>query len=135
MQRPIELRHGAPSAILISSAFFTVAHLTKSWASVGMVPIMFGAGVLLGLLAQSSGSLIPGMIGHAVMDIGMFAYWWTGLAGHFTALPISATGIDKPFVITCATVAISLVLVLLAISRLRRLARGLSSARLEACAQ
>ncbi len=35
-----------------------------------MVPIVFGAGVLLGLLAWSSGSLIPGMIGHVVMDIG-----------------------------------------------------------------
>ena len=34
---------------------------------------VLGAGVLLGLLARSSGSLIPGMIGHVVMDIGLFA--------------------------------------------------------------
>lgn len=120
MQRPIEQRHGAPIAILISSAFFTAVHLTKGWAMAGMVPIVFGAGVLLGLLAQSSGSLIPGMIGHVVMDIGLFGYWWTGIAGNFTALPISATGVDRPFVITSATLATSLVIVLLAISRLRR---------------
>jgi hypothetical protein len=36
---------------------------------------VFGAGILLGLLAWSSGSLIPAMIGHVVMDIGLFAYW------------------------------------------------------------
>jgi len=55
MQRPIEQRYGAPVAILISSLFFMALHLTKGWATPGMVPIVFGAGVLLGLLAWSSG--------------------------------------------------------------------------------
>lgn len=120
MQRPIEERHGAPLAILISSVFFMALHLTKGWATAGMVPIVFGAGVLLGLLARSSGSLIPGMIGHVVMDVGLFAYWWTGIAGNFTALPITETGVDRSFVITCAALATSLLIVLLATSRLRR---------------
>jgi len=75
MQRPIELRHGANVAILISSLFFMALHLTKGWATLGMVPIVFGAGVLLGMLAWSSGALIPGMIGHTIMDIGLFTYW------------------------------------------------------------
>lgn len=60
------------------------------------------------------------MIGHVVMDVGLFAYWWTGIAGNFTALPISETGVDRSFVITCAALATSLLIVLLAISRLRR---------------
>jgi membrane protease YdiL (CAAX protease family) len=120
MQVPIERRHGAPMAILISSLFFMGLHLTKAWATPGMVPIVFGAGILLGLLAWSSGSLIPGMIGHVVMDIGLFAYWWTGIAGDFTARPISETGVDRPFVIACVVFASSLLIVLLAISRLRR---------------
>ena len=120
MQRPIELRHGARFAILISSLFFTLVHLTKAWALIGMIPIVFGAGILLGLLAWSSQSLVPGMIGHTVMDIGLFAYWWTGVAGTFTARTVSETGVDRPFLIACATFAISLVIVLLAISRLRR---------------
>src|ERR1700732_3641527 len=47
--------------------------LTKGWALVGVVAIVFGAGVLHGLLVWSSGSLIPRMIGHIVMDIGLFA--------------------------------------------------------------
>jgi hypothetical protein len=84
-----------------------------------MVPIVFGAGVLLGLLAWSSGSLIPGMIGHVLMDIGLFAFWWTGIAGTFTARPIAETGIDQAFLFTCGVFAVSLIVVLLATSKLR----------------
>lgn len=123
MQRPIEQRHGAPAAILISSSLFLALHLTKAWAIPGMVPIVFGAGVLLGLLAWSSGSLIPGIIGHVVMDIGLFAYWWTGIAGNFAARTIAVTGVDKPFVIASAVFVASLGIVLLATSRLRDLLR------------
>ena len=124
MQRPIEQRHGARVAILISSLFFTAVHLSKGWAMAGMVPIVFGAGVLLGLLAWSSGSLIPGMIGHILMDIGLFSYWWTGIAGDFTAPPISETGVDRFFAMTCAALAASLSIVLLAVSRFRREGRA-----------
>jgi len=118
MQRPIEQRHGATVAILISSLFFTTLHLTKAWATPGMIPIVFGAGVLMGLLAWSSRSLIPGMIGHVVMDVGLFAYWWTGIAGDFTARSITDTGVDRPFIVACAAFTLSLFMVLLAISRL-----------------
>jgi membrane protease YdiL (CAAX protease family) len=121
MQQPIERRHGAATAIFLSSLFFMLLHLAKGWALVGMVPIVFGAGVLLGLLAWSSESLIPGMIGHIVMDIGLFAYWWTGIAGEFTARPISETGVDQPFLFTCTALATALLVVLLAIWRLRRI--------------
>jgi hypothetical protein len=37
-----------------------------------MIPIMFGARILLGSLDLSSGSLIPCMIDHIIMDIGLF---------------------------------------------------------------
>lgn len=125
MQRPIEQRHGVTVAVLVSSLFFMAVHLTKAWSVIGMVPIVLGAGVLLGLLAHASGSLIPGMIGHTVMDIGLFAYWWAGLPGTFTALPISRTGVDKSFVITCAVLGLSLLITLISISRLRRIAKPL----------
>ena len=120
MQQPIEQRDGAAAGIAVSSLFFTLLHLTKGWALIGMVPIVFGAGVLLGLLAWSSRSLIPGIIGHIVMDVGLFAYWWTGIAGDFTARPIAEAGIDRPFIIACATLVTTLTIVLLAIQRLRR---------------
>jgi membrane protease YdiL (CAAX protease family) len=119
MQRPLEQRLGAPVAILISSFFFMALHLTKDWATLGMVPIIFGAGVLLGLLAWSSGSLVPGILGHILMDIGLFAYWWTGIAGDFTAQPIAETGVDQPFLVACAVFSISLFMLLAAISKLR----------------
>jgi membrane protease YdiL (CAAX protease family) len=121
MQQPIERRRGAPTAIFVSSVVFMLLHLTKSWAMVGMVPIVFIAGVLLGLLAWSSGSLMPGIIGHVVMDIGLFAYWWTGIAGDFTARPITETGVDQLFLTTCAVLVTTLCMVLFAAQQLRRL--------------
>jgi membrane protease YdiL (CAAX protease family) len=121
MQQPIEQRHGPTVAILISSFFFMLVHLTKAWAMIGMVPIVFGAGALLGLLAWSSGSLIPSMIGHIAMDIGLFAYWWTGIAGTFSARPITETGVDRPFLITCVVLTATLIIVLLAAWRLRKI--------------
>jgi hypothetical protein len=56
-------------------------------------------------------------------DIGLFAYWWTGIAGDFTARPITESGIDRSFLITCAVLATTLALVLPAAWRLRRIAR------------
>lgn len=120
MQRPIEERRSAPLAILISSLFFTAVHLTKAWATPGMVPIVFGAGVLLGLLAWSSNSLLPGMIGHIAMDVGLFAYWWTGIAGDFTARTIRESGVDRLFLVALAVLVVSLGASLFAMSRLRR---------------
>jgi membrane protease YdiL (CAAX protease family) len=64
MQRPLEQQYGAPVAILVSSFFFMALHLNQAWAIPAMVPIVFSGGVLLGLLAWSSRSLIPGMIGN-----------------------------------------------------------------------
>lgn len=119
MQAPIEQRHGAVVAILISAILFALVHLTKSWSLAGMVPIVFVAGLLLGLLAWSSQSLVPGMIGHVVMDIGLFAYWWTGIAGEFRARPLNETGIDSPFVIACLIFLAALLATLFAVSRLR----------------
>ncbi len=117
MQVPIEERYGPKAAILTSAAFFTLLHLSKGWALLGMVPIVFGAGIMLGLIAWASKSLVPCMIGHVVMDIGLFAFWWTGIAGNFTSRPISETGVDQPFLIACAVLAISVVGVTFSVRR------------------
>ena len=120
MQRPLETRYSPRAAILISAFLFTIVHLNKGWELAGMALITFMAGILLGLVAWSSGSLIPGMIGHVLMDIGLFAYWWTGLAGTFRARPISETGVDRSFLLTCAALAVSLSIVLLTIQKFRK---------------
>jgi hypothetical protein len=54
------------------------------------------------------------------MDVGLFAYWWTGIAGDFTERPISETGVDLPFLIAFCVFVTSLVFTLFSISRLRR---------------
>ena len=123
MQQPIEERHGLPAAIFTSSFFFMLVHLSKAWSSLGMVPIVFGAGILLGLLASYSASLIPCIIGHFVMDVGLFAYWWTGIAGTFSARPITETGLDRSFLIAGCSFAISLTLVLVAMVKLKKAPR------------
>jgi membrane protease YdiL (CAAX protease family) len=121
MQRPIEERHGALVAILVSSILFTLLHLTKGWALLGMVPIVFGAGLLLGTLARAAGTLWFGILGHWLMDIGLFLFWWTQVAGTFDQLPISQTGVDRAFIWECALFAAALAIVLSAILKLRKL--------------
>jgi membrane protease YdiL (CAAX protease family) len=121
MQRPIEERHGAFLAILVSSVLFTLLHLTKGWALMGMVPIVFGAGLLLGTLARAAGTLWFGILGHWIMDIGLFLFWWTQVAGTFSQRPIGETGIDRAFICEGAIFCAGLLVVLAAIMRLLKM--------------
>jgi hypothetical protein len=59
------------------------------------------------------------MIGHTIMDIGLFAFWWTQIAGVFSARPISETGVDPPFLIACAALTAGLAITLASVWRLR----------------
>jgi membrane protease YdiL (CAAX protease family) len=98
MQVPLEKRYGPTISLVIVSMVFVVSHLNQAWA----LPIVFHIfviSVMLGVLAYASGSLIPGIIGHTVMDIPNFAYWWTDVAGTFDKRPIAETGVDVHFVV------------------------------------
>ena len=98
MQVPLEKRYGPLPGIVIVSMAFVVLHLNQAWAP----PILFhifAMSVMLGVLAYASGSLIPGIIGHTVMDIPNFAYWWTDVAGTFDKRPIAETGIDAHLIV------------------------------------
>jgi membrane protease YdiL (CAAX protease family) len=121
MQRPIEERHGPAIAIAISSLFFMLVHLNKDWSLIGMVPIVFGAGVLLGWLAYASGTLVFAMIGHTIMDIGLFSYWWTQIAGIFQQRPVSEIGVDGIFILECAALILFVAITLGSVEKLRRL--------------
>ena len=123
LQQPLEVRFGPAAAIAVSSLFFMLLHLNKDWSGIGMVPIVFGAGVLLGALAWASRSLVFCMIGHTAMDVGLFAYWWGQIAGTFTQRPVGETGIDVSFGVEVAIFAGALCVTLTSIRRLR----GLSS--------
>ena len=121
MQRPIEKSSGPLVAITVSSLVFMLIHLTKTWALVGMVPIVLGAGVVLGALARASGTLIFGILGHWIMDIGLFAYWWTQIAGTFSQRPVAESGLDKSAYAEVLVFAVVLTVLLIAMRRLRAL--------------
>jgi membrane protease YdiL (CAAX protease family) len=121
MQRPIEKRHGPLIAISISSLLFMLLHLNKDWSIFAMTPIVLGAGLLLGVFARASGTLVFNMLGHWLMDIGLFAFWWTQIAGTFSQRPIFETGTDLSFYVECGALATALALLLFIFTRLARL--------------
>ena len=95
MQRPIELRHGTSTAILVSSLLFMLLHLTKGWALIGMVPIVFGAGVLLGSLARLPMGMLTDRYGgrgvfSALMLVSAVAAWLVPFTTGYASLVASA---------------------------------------------
>jgi membrane protease YdiL (CAAX protease family) len=98
MQAPLQKRYGPKTAIILTSILFTLIHLSHRWA-VPIIPHIFGASVLLGLLAWRSGSLIPGIIGHAILDIFDYSFWWTTITGKIDRKTIFETGVDTHFII------------------------------------
>ncbi len=97
LQVPIEKKYGPVMAIIITSVVFTLIHLNKTWAH-PILPHIFFASVLLGFLAYKSGSLIPGIVGHSILDIFDYSFWWTGIMGGFNRQTIFKTGIDMDFI-------------------------------------
>jgi membrane protease YdiL (CAAX protease family) len=100
MQVPLEKKLGFTFAIIFSSVFFFLVHLSKTWAP-SIIPHIFIGGFLLGLLAYCSGSLIPGFIEHTIMYVCNFSYWWTSIAGNFDKKTFFITGVDAHFIIWC----------------------------------
>ncbi len=98
MQVPLEKRYGPVVGITIVSVVFVVFHLNQAWAP-PVLFLLFAISVMWGILAYTSGSLIPGIISHTVADIFNFSYWWTDVAGRFDKRPIAETGIDAHFVV------------------------------------
>jgi membrane protease YdiL (CAAX protease family) len=98
MQAPLEKRYGPLVGITIVSIMFVVLHLHQAWAPPVLIHL-FVIGVLFGILAYTSGSLIPGIISHVIIDIFSWSYWWSGIAGKFEMRTIFETGIDIHFIL------------------------------------
>jgi hypothetical protein len=75
-----------------------VFHLNQAWAP-PLLLHLFITSFLLGQIAYTTGSLLPGIIAHTVLDIFNFSYWWTDVAGKFEYQPISITGVDLHFAV------------------------------------
>jgi membrane protease YdiL (CAAX protease family) len=108
MQVPLEKRYGPLPAVVIVSLAFVVLHLNQAWAPPILLHI-FGMSVMLGVLAYASGSLIPGIIAHTLMDIPNFAYWWTDVAGTFDKRPVAETGVDVHLIVWAVVFVASVV--------------------------
>lgn len=109
MQVPLEKRYGPIVGITIVSILFVVVHLHQAWAQPILFQI-FGYSVLLGILAYASGSIIPSIIGHTIMDIINFSFYWSDVGGKFEIQTIAVTGIDIRFITTVLIFVASLAL-------------------------
>lgn len=120
MQIPLEAKYKPWIANVIVSVIFLVFHLNQGWAQPSLFGALFVLSFLFGMLAITTGSLIPSIIAHFVTDIFNFSYWWSDLAGKFSHRPISETGIDPHFIVWLVIFLSSLGIFLLVIKKLRK---------------
>jgi membrane protease YdiL (CAAX protease family) len=81
MQGPIERRHGPLVAILVVGTLFWLAHFThyigRGWMFFGLMWYFLGAAALYGTLAYLTGSILPGVVLHALGNVvGFSLVWW-----------------------------------------------------------
>jgi len=95
---PLQKRYGPALANIMISGMFVVFHLNQAWAPPLLLHLFVGS-LMFGLIAYATGSLLPGIIAHTVLDIVNFSYWWTDIAGKFEYQPIAITGVDLHFVV------------------------------------
>jgi len=106
---PLQERYGPVLANFIISVLFVVFHLNQAWA-LPLLLHLFAASFMFGLIAYATGSLLPGIIAHTVLDIVNFSYWWTDVAGRFEYRPIAITGVDIHFLVWSVLLAVSSIL-------------------------
>jgi membrane protease YdiL (CAAX protease family) len=117
LQLPLERQFGPVVGITVASVVFVLLHLNQAWAPTILFHL-FAWSVLWGILAYASGSLIPGIISHAVMDILNFSYWWTDVAGRFEMQTLAETGIDLHSVGWSLVLGTSIALFFLAVRKI-----------------
>ena len=113
MQVPLENRYGPIAAITIVSIVFLVLHLNQAWAT-SVLAHLFVLSVMFGILAYTTGSLMPSIICHTVLDIFNFSYWWSDVAGRFERQPIFDTGLDSHFIMWLLVLTASIALFIVA---------------------
>ena len=123
MQAPLEQKYGPVAGISITSLVFVVVHLHQAWASGFVLVNIFVISFMIGYLAYSSKSLLPGIIAHVTLDIINFSYWWSDVIGTFERKPIRMTGVDNHFIIIVMVVLLSIILFIVAIWKLLKLKR------------
>ena len=120
MQVPIEKKYGPFAAISIVSVVFVLVHLHQAWSGPILIQIFF-ISVLFGSIAYFSGSLIPGIIAHIIMDVFNFSFWWTRIGWQFDKETIYNTGMDLQFMIWSLIFISSIAVFVLLLRKLRLL--------------
>jgi membrane protease YdiL (CAAX protease family) len=109
MQVPLEKRYGPVAGIIIVMVIFMLFHLNSARGPADLLPSLI-AGLMFGIIAYTSDSLIPAVIAHTVTDIIGFTYWRTDVAGTFDYRIIAETGIDSHFILWVLILVASVVL-------------------------
>ena len=105
---PIQRRHGWTIAILISGImFFLDHHLSHAYATFVFLPFFLAISAVHGLLVKYSGSIRPSVLLHALADFIVIPVTY-GLVGSFSVESLSATGIDRQFIIWVVVMVICL---------------------------
>ena len=78
MQRMIERRHGPVTATIVVAICFCLVHITSiPPLTPTRTLFIFADSVLYSVVARASGSILPGLVLHAVGDAaGVFLLWW-----------------------------------------------------------
>jgi membrane protease YdiL (CAAX protease family) len=117
MQVPLEKRYSPLLSITLVSVVFVLVHLHQAWSGPIIIHI-FILSILFGSIAYYSGSLIPGIIAHFIMDVFNFSFWWTDLGGQFNKKTLAHTGIDSHFIFWLIVHVLSLILFIIIIRKL-----------------
>jgi membrane protease YdiL (CAAX protease family) len=121
MQVPLERRHGARFAILVVALVFTLAHLNHGLSVLLLFDFAFG--VVFGMLAWLSQSLLPAMILHCLSDVILFV-WGKRIAAALAAKPLVwVSGPDLWFLVPSVAFVLLVAGALLSFSKLARVAR------------
>jgi membrane protease YdiL (CAAX protease family) len=120
MQVPLEKHYGPKTGITIVSVVFLLSHLNQAWLPPILIHV-FAISIILGILAYTTDSLIPGIIGHTLLDVIAFSYIYSDILGSYEYQTIYVTGIDFHFISWALVFTISLVLFFLTVRRIKAL--------------
>ena len=101
-------------------------HLSHSCAF-PLLPPIFSASVLPGILAYKSGSLIPGIIAHSIPDVFDSSFWWSNITGGFHEQTIFKTVPDFHFAVWSLIFMLALLGFFRSIGRLKKIERSLTN--------
>lgn len=123
MQAPIERRHGAPIAILVTATVFAVLHFPQARVTVATALAISAGGLMLCVLAWASRSILPGIAVHAAIDMVSVPLRNLGIV---PPRPLAETGIDSVLILSLVMTIPFGVATVWAFSRLIRLRRAAS---------